>query len=230
MGLTNLLDTTPRVTVARPGRERILESREVAASWHFYKRAIDIVLGTAILVLCAPIILLAMIAIVLVSPGSPFYVQERVGLRGRVFRLYKLRTMVTGAHAMREELHHLNEADGPVFKIRNDPRLHAFGSLLRKLSIDEMPNFFNVLLGDMAIVGPRPPLPSEVAHYSDYAARRLSVKPGITCLWQISGRCNISFEEWMVLDNEYIDSWSPLGDLAIILKTLPAVLKGVGAH
>ena len=230
MGLTNLLDTTTRVTRTGQGRARILKPRDVPASWLFWKRCTDVVLGSVLLLLCAPVILLAMLAIVICSPGSPFFVQDRVGLHGKIFRLYKLRTMITGAHAMRDELHHLNEADGPVFKIRNDPRLHAFGSLLRKLSIDEMPNFFNVLLGDMSIVGPRPPLPSEVAHYSAYAARRLSVKPGITCLWQISGRCNISFEEWMVLDNEYIDTWTPLGDLEIIAKTLPAVLKGVGAH
>lgn len=230
MGLTNLLETSTRVTGAPEGRARILTSRNVPLSWFAWKRATDIVLGAALFLVCAPVVLLAMLAIALVSPGSPLYVQERVGLCGRVFRLYKLRTMVTGAHAMREELHHLNEADGPVFKIRNDPRLHVFGSLLRKLSIDEMPNFVNVLRGDMSIVGPRPPLPSEVEHYSEYAARRLSVKPGITCLWQISGRSNISFEEWMILDNKYIDSWTPLGDLGIIAKTLPAVLKGDGAH
>lgn len=131
---------------------------------------------------------------------------------------------------MREDVLHLNEADGPVFKIRNDPRLHVFGPLLRKLSIDEMPNFLNVLLGDMSIVGPRPPLPCEVEHYGAFARRRLSVKPGVTCLWQISGRSNISFEEWMVLDNEYVDTWSPWSDLTIILKTVPAVIRGIGAH
>ncbi|MDP9025374.1 MAG: sugar transferase [Candidatus Eremiobacteraeota bacterium] len=229
MGLTNLLDTKPAITgvTARP---RIVAARTVPASWHFAKRAIDIVVGLSVMVFCAPLVFLAILAIMVVSPGSPFFIQERVGRGGRVFRMYKLRTMVTGAHLMHEELRHLNEADGPVFKIRNDPRLHAFGALLRKLSIDEMPNFINVLLGDMSIVGPRPPLPSEVEHYSEYAARRLTVKPGVTCLWQISGRCNISFEEWMVLDNLYIDTWTPVSDLAIIAKTVPAVLSGVGAH
>jgi lipopolysaccharide/colanic/teichoic acid biosynthesis glycosyltransferase len=230
MGLINLLDTKTTLNARSEELPRALRPRHVPSSWLRYKRVTDVVFGALFLVLCAPVILLAMIAIVLASPGSPFFIQERVGLGGRIFKMYKLRTMVAGAHAMREELHHLNEADGPVFKIRNDPRLHAFGALLRKLSIDELPNFLNVLTGDMSIVGPRPPLPSEVAHYSEYASRRLSVKPGITCLWQISGRSNISFEEWMVLDNEYIDTWTPLGDLAIIAKTVPAVIKGVGAH
>ncbi len=230
MGLTDLRFAEPSISTAVGDAGRMFASREVPALWHAYKRLTDIVLGSLLLLICSPLIVLATLAIVIVSPGSPLYIQERVGLRGRIFRMYKLRTMVSGAHAMRDELHHLNEADGPIFKIRNDPRLHAFGALLRKLSIDEMPNFLNVLAGDMSIVGPRPPLQSEVAHYSEYAARRLSVKPGITCLWQISGRSNISFEEWMILDNHYIDSWTPMGDLAIVARTLPAVLRGVGAH
>jgi lipopolysaccharide/colanic/teichoic acid biosynthesis glycosyltransferase len=117
-----------------------------------------------------------------------------------------------------------------VLKIRNDPRLHALGKLLRRTSIDELPNLINVLRGEMSIVGPRPPLPSEVADYDEFACRRLTVKPGITCLWQISGRSNVSFEEWMRLDNEYIDTWSPLSDLVILAKTVPAVILGEGAH
>ncbi|MDP9019109.1 MAG: sugar transferase [Candidatus Eremiobacteraeota bacterium] len=230
MNLTNLLDMELLIP-QRPAIEpHVFAQRVVPAHWIVLKRLTDIILGLVLLLLCAPFIAMAAVAIMIVSPGSPFYVQERVGLRGRVFRMYKLRTMVAGAHQMRDKLRHLNEVDGPVFKIRNDPRLHGFGALLRKLSIDEMPNFINVLRGQMSIVGPRPPLPSEVAHYSDYAARRLSVKPGVTCLWQISGRSNTSFEEWMVLDNLYIDTWTPLGDLGIIAKTVPAVLTGVGAH
>lgn len=205
-------------------------ARSIPAYWFWLKRATDIVLGAALCLAFSPVVLLAAAAVMIVSPGSPFFVQERVGLGGRIFRMYKLRTMVSGAHLMREDVLHLNEADGPVFKIRNDPRLHLFGPLLRKLSIDEMPNFLNVVAGDMSIVGPRPPLPCEVEHYGAYARRRLSVKPGVTCLWQISGRSNISFEEWMVLDNEYVDTWDPFKDLLIILKTVPAVLKGIGAH
>ncbi|HEX3463913.1 MAG TPA: sugar transferase [Candidatus Elarobacter sp.] len=198
--------------------------------YHAAKRGADVVLAVAILIVTAPVVLLAMLAIVAVSGGSPIYRQDRVGLGGRRFRMFKLRTMVRGAHAMLPELRKFNEADGPVFKMRDDPRLHAIGPFLRRTSIDELPNFLNVLLGEMAIVGPRPPLPEEVAHYDGYALRRLVVKPGITCLWQISGRSHLSFEEWMALDNEYIDHWSPWYDLAIVARTVPAVLRGVGAH
>ncbi len=192
--------------------------------------AIDICLALAVLAISAPIVLVATIGIVAVSGGSPFYRQDRIGLGGRRFRMFKLRTMVRNAHAMLPELRRFNEADGPVFKMRADPRLHSLGAFLRRTSIDELPNFVNVLLGDMSVVGPRPPLPEEVAHYDVYALRRLVVKPGVTCLWQISGRSHLSFEEWMALDNAYIDAWSPWYDLAIVAKTIPAVLRGVGAH
>ena len=194
------------------------------------KRAIDVAVALSLLLVTAPVVLLAMLGIVIVTGGSPIYRHERVGLGGRTFRMFKLRTMVRDAHAMLADLRKFNEADGPVFKMRDDPRLHGLGAFLRRTSIDELPNFVNVLFGDMAIVGPRPPLPEEVAHYDGYALRRLVVKPGVTCLWQISGRSHLSFEEWMALDNEYIDAWSPWYDLAIVAKTIPAVLRGVGAH
>jgi lipopolysaccharide/colanic/teichoic acid biosynthesis glycosyltransferase len=191
---------------------------------------IDVSISLLVLVLCAPVLFLAMIGIVLVSGGSPIFTQERVGENGRVFRMYKLRTMIHGAHLLHADMQLFNEVDGPVFKMRADPRLHALGAFLRRTSIDEIPNFLNVLLGQMAAVGPRPPLPSEVVDYDDYAWRRLSVKPGVTCLWQISGRCEVSFDEWMALDNAYIDTWSPMLDLVIIARTIPAVLRGIGAH
>jgi lipopolysaccharide/colanic/teichoic acid biosynthesis glycosyltransferase len=194
------------------------------------KRALDIVFSATILLVTLPIVALAALGIMIVTRGNPFYRQDRVGLGGRRFRMWKLRTMVRGAHQMLPELRKFNEADGPVFKMRDDPRLHVLGSILRRTSIDELPNFVNVLVGDMALVGPRPPLPDEVAHYDAYALRRLVVKPGVTCLWQISGRSHLSFEEWMALDNAYIDAWSPWYDLAIVAKTIPAVLRGVGAH
>jgi lipopolysaccharide/colanic/teichoic acid biosynthesis glycosyltransferase len=178
----------------------------------------------------APLVLAAMLGIVLVAREQPIYRQERVGKDGRSFRMFKLRTMVGDADKRLDEVRHLNEVDGPVFKIRRDPRLHPLGAILRRTSIDELPNLVNVLMGDMAIVGPRPPLPSEVEHYDHGALRRLVVKPGVTCLWQISGRSHLSFEQWMALDNAYIDSWSPLGDVAIILRTIPAVVRGIGAH
>jgi len=204
--------------------------RAVPAHWHAQKRAIDVLLGGALAVLTFPIVAATALAVAAVTRGSPIYAQERVGLNGRPFRMFKLRTMVPGAHQMREELLHLNEASGPVFKIRDDPRLHALGRAMRRTSLDELPNLWNVVRGEMSLVGPRPPLPSEVAHYDGYAMRRLSVKPGITCLWQIAGRSNVSFDEWMQLDNRYIDTWTPLGDLALLARTIPAVIRKEGAH
>lgn len=194
------------------------------------KRFLDIVVATVILIVTAPIVLIAMLGIVVVDFGNPIFRQERVGRDGRLFMMFKLRTMVVGAHDLLPELRPYSEVDGPVFKMRDDPRLHALGSFLRRTSIDELPNFVNVLFGDMSVVGPRPPLPEEVAHYDAYALRRLLVQPGITCLWQISGRSELSFEEWMELDNRYIDSWTPLKDLSIIARTVPAVIRGNGAH
>ncbi|MGZ3562731.1 MAG: sugar transferase [Vulcanimicrobiaceae bacterium] len=204
--------------------------RRVPAGWKAAKRLTDITLGSLCLIVAAPIVLASALAIVAVTGGAPFYAQERVGRGGRRFRMLKLRTMVKDAHSMREDLLHLNEADGPVFKIRNDPRLHPLGGLLRRTSIDELPNLFNVLRGEMSLVGPRPALPLEVEHYDAHALRRLTVPQGITCLWQINGRSSITFDEWMKLDNEYIDTWSPLGDLLILFKTIPAVIRKDGAH
>lgn len=205
-------------------------ARRVPESWWASKRLLDIALAGTAIVLFSPVVALAALGIVCVSRGSPFFLQERVGRSGRRFRLFKLRTMVDGAHLAHDDLRPQSEVDGPVFKIRNDPRLHPLGKLLRRTSIDELPNLLNVLRGEMSIVGPRPPLPGEVAHYDEFANRRLTVKPGITCLWQISGRSNLFFDEWMRLDNLYIDTWTPLGDLAIVAKTIPAVLRGEGAH
>jgi lipopolysaccharide/colanic/teichoic acid biosynthesis glycosyltransferase len=204
--------------------------RSVPESWSTLKRSIDVVLGSLLLVATAPIVALAALAIACATRGTPFYAQERVGIHGRRFKMFKLRTMVTGAHAMRQSVMHLNEVDGPVFKIRNDPRLHPLGRFLRRASIDELPNLVNVVRGEMSLVGPRPALPSEVQHYDAAALRRLSVPQGVTCLWQINGRSEVSFEHWMELDNRYVDTWTPLGDLLIILRTVPAVLRKDGAH
>ncbi len=215
---------------ARAHLAAVRPRRLVPGNWFAIKRAMDVVIAGTALVVLSPVIVLAALGIACVSPGSPFFSQERVGKDGQRFRLYKLRTMVDGAHLHHDQLHALSEVDGPVFKIRNDPRLHPLGKFLRRTSIDELPNLINVLCGDMSIVGPRPPLPREVMRYDDFARRRLTVKPGITCLWQISGRSNLPFDEWMRLDNAYIDSWSPLGDLRIVLATVPAVIRGEGAH
>ncbi len=204
--------------------------RHVPAHWWTIKRLIDVFLGCALLLLALPVIAVAAIAVFAVTGSSPFFAQERVGRNGVIFMMFKLRTMVNNAHEMRAEVMHLNEADGPVFKIRNDPRLHPLGGFLRRTSIDELPNLFNVVIGDMSLVGPRPALSSEVLHYDAYAMRRLSVPQGVTCLWQINGRSEVAFDEWMHLDNRYVNEWTPLGDLLLILKTIPAVLFKEGAH
>jgi lipopolysaccharide/colanic/teichoic acid biosynthesis glycosyltransferase len=213
-----------RIAVSAPA------GRAVPESWHLLKRAIDVGVGSLLLIVSAPIVALAALAITCVTGGTPFFTQERVGMHGRRFKMFKLRTMVNGAHAMRQSVMHLNEVDGPVFKIRNDPRLHPLGRFLRRTSVDELPNLVNVVRGEMSLVGPRPALPSEVEHYDAVALRRLSVPQGVTCLWQINGRSDVSFEHWMELDNKYVDEWTPLGDLLIVAKTIPAVLRRDGAH
>ena len=159
-----------------------------------------------------------------------FFAQDRVGLNKRRFRMYKFRTMVGDAEKKQSELESLNEADGPVFKIKNDPRITRLGKFLRKASIDELPQLLNVLMGDMSLVGPRPlPIRDYQGFDQDWLRRRFSVRPGITCLWQINGRSSVSFQEWMELDLHYIDHWSFWLDVKLIAKTIPAVLKGVGA-
>ena len=168
-------------------------------------------------------------AIKLTSNGSVIFRQERIGLNGRTFTLYKFRTMLEDAHARRDEVNHLNEMTGPVFKAKSDPRVTAIGRVLRKFSLDELPQLWNVLKGDMSLVGPRPPIPEEVRSYHRWHRRRLSMKPGLTCLWQISGRNDIDFDRWMQLDLQYIDNWSPGLDVKILLRTIPAVLSGRGA-
>ena len=193
------------------------------------KRLLDVCVSMLILALSLPIILFAAIAIRLTSPGSVFFKQERLGLNGRIFTLYKFRTMIEDAHRRREEVSHLNEMNGPVFKSKADPRVTPVGRFLRKFSLDELPQLWNVLKGDMSLVGPRPPIPEEVESYHRWHRRRLSMKPGLTCLWQVSGRNNVDFDRWMELDLQYIDNWSPTLDLKILLRTIPAVLTGKGA-
>lgn len=181
------------------------------------------------LVLAAPIMISAAIAIKLETPGPVFFKQTRSGANGRPFPLYKFRTMTADAERHKDSLRNLNEMSGPVFKIKQDPRVTQVGRLLRKYSIDEIPQFINVLRGEMSLVGPRPPLPSEVAKYEPWQRRKLSVKPGLTCIWQVSGRNQIDFEDWMRLDLEYIDNWSLWLDARILAKTIPTVLRGDGA-
>jgi exopolysaccharide biosynthesis polyprenyl glycosylphosphotransferase len=193
------------------------------------KRGLDVVGALVGLVLAAPILAAAAAAIKLTSPGPVWFRQIRCGLHGRRFEMRKLRTMGVDAEARRSELEHLNEMNGPVFKLRSDPRVTPVGRLLRRFSLDELPQLFDVLRGHMSLVGPRPSLPSEVADYRTFERRRLSMRPGLTCLWQVSGRNEIGFDDWVRLDLEYIDTWSLAGDLRILLRTLPAVLGGRGA-
>lgn len=193
------------------------------------KRALDVSVSLLLLALAAPVILLVTALIRITSPGSVLFKQQRIGLNGRLFTLYKFRTMIEDAQERKNEVEHLNEMTGPVFKAKDDPRITPVGRLLRKFSLDELPQLWNVLKGDMSLVGPRPPIPEEVESYHRWHRRRLSMKPGLTCLWQISGRNNVDFERWMQLDLQYIDNWSPGLDLKILLRTIPAVLSGKGA-
>jgi exopolysaccharide biosynthesis polyprenyl glycosylphosphotransferase len=194
------------------------------------KRTLDIAVPSLLIVLLAPLLIGVAIAIKLTSPGPPLFLQERVGLNKRRFRMYKFRTMVPDAERLMPSLVSRNEVSGPVFKIRNDPRITPIGRFLRRSSIDELPQLFNVLRGDMSLVGPRPlPVRDYEGFNEDWQRRRFSVKPGITCLWQVNGRSAISFEQWMLLDLQYLDQWSLWLDLKILARTVPAVMRGSGA-
>ena len=235
---TVLLESQRWVTVAAgaevaalpPSLAHLAMPRDRGVYLRAGKRMFDLLGATLALVLSAPVLLLAALAIKLESRGPVFYKSTRIGRGGRPFTFYKLRSMVNGADRHRHHLTHLNEADGPVFKICNDPRVTRVGRFLRSSSIDEIPQFFHVLSGEMSMVGPRPPIPEEVAQYEPWQMRRLDVRPGLTCLWQISGRSRIGFQEWMRLDLEYIKHQSVLLDLKILLRTIPAVLSREGAY
>lgn len=202
-----------------------------AKEWQlFIKRLMDILISVLALVFFSPLMLLVAILIKLTSKGPVLFKQTRSGLKGRKFTLYKFRSMVTDAEHLQKQLFERNEMDGPVFKIKKDPRITRVGHILRKTSIDELPQFINVLKGDMSIVGPRPPLVKEVEKYEIWQRRRLSLKPGITCIWQVSGRNKIGFDEWMRMDMEYIDNWSLVLDLKILVRTFFVVLVGYGAE
>lgn len=192
------------------------------------KNSIDIVLASGLLVLGAPLFAILALVIKLTSKGPVIFKQLRCGLGGRKFVLYKFRSMVNSAEEVQSQVQHLNTMSGPVFKIGKDPRCTSVGRFLRKFSLDELPQLINILKGDMSFVGPRPPIPREVEKYERWQRRRLRMKPGLTCLWQIRGRNEIDFEDWMKLDLQYIDSWSVLLDLKIVLKTIPIVLLGKG--
>lgn len=193
------------------------------------KRAFDVVASGFALVALSPLLLLTAIAVKATSRGPVLFRQERSCLHGRKFHMLKFRSMVANAEELKAALAAENEQSGPIFKIKRDPRVTPVGRFIRKYSIDELPQLANVLLGDMSVVGPRPPLPSEVMKYEGWQYRRLSVRPGLTCVWQVSGRSEISFKEWMLLDMRYIDHWSLAGDFGLIWRTIPVVLLGRGA-
>lgn len=208
-----------------------LEKPQYRGAKRFEKQAFDVAFATLVLLIAAPIMIAAAIAIKCTSKGPVFYSAERIGLNGKPFRMIKFRTMVADADELREHLLGSNESDGGVlFKIRKDPRVTQVGRFLRKYSLDELPQFFNVLRREMSVVGPRPPLPGEVATYDDQVRRRLLVPPGITGLWQISGRSDLSWDESVRLDLSYVENWSMIGDLLIAVKTVRALVRASGAY
>jgi exopolysaccharide biosynthesis polyprenyl glycosylphosphotransferase len=216
------------------GNALISHESTITDSWGLaIKRAIDIVISLTAIILVSPVMLLAALLVKLTSPGPILFVQKRLGLNKRMFNIYKFRTMVMDAEQRLKDLEHQNEANGPVFKIKQDPRITLIGAFLRKTSIDELPQLFNVLKGEMSLVGPRPLQVRDYelfeVHCQDWQRKRFSVRPGITCLWQVMGRSSTTFEKWMELDLQYIRTWSLWLDLEILAKTVPAVLKGSGA-
>lgn len=197
-------------------------------AYRVLKRSLDIALSLALIVAFAPILFTTWLVLMVTTRGRPIFAQQRVGLCGRRFTMYKFRTMRLDA----ERVRHLvpNEKDGPVFKNRRDPRITRLGRMLRSTSIDELPQLFNILLGDMALVGPRPPIPQEVAKYEAWQRRRLAVKPGLTCLWQVSGRCEIGFVDWVRMDIWYVEHQSLRTDAWLMIRTPLSVLSRRGAY
>jgi exopolysaccharide biosynthesis polyprenyl glycosylphosphotransferase len=203
----------------------------VITGWNYVlKRSSDIALAGIGALIMLPFMLMIAAAIKLDSAGPVFYAQQRIGRHGKPFRCFKFRSMVVDAELMVGELAELNEASGPLFKLRDDPRRTRVGRFLRRFSLDELPQIWNVLTGEMSIVGPRPNLPSEVEQYQEWHKKRLLVSPGITGLWQVSGRSDLTFDEMALLDVYYVENWNVLSDLSIMLRTIPAVLRARGAY
>jgi len=196
----------------------------------FFKRTFDYVFSLIGLICLSPLFLILAVLIKMDSHGPVFYKQRRVGKNGEFFYMYKFRSMVVNADQLKGKLKSFNEVKGPAFKIKDDPRITRIGKFIRKYSLDELPQLLNVLKGEMSLIGPRPPLPNEVEQYTDWDWRRLEVVPGITGLWQVSGRSELTFEQWVNLDIYYIENWSLWMDLKILLKTIPVVIKGEGAY
>ena len=226
-----------RKELKRPGVFQHNKIQLRMLTWHFtiicsfaFKRFMDMLLSFICITLGSPVFILTALLVKLTSPGPIIFSQVRVGKYGRHFKFYKFRSMYIDAEARKAELLKLNESgDGVIFKMKHDPRITPVGRFIRKFSIDELPQLFNVMLGDMSLVGPRPPLPSEVKSYSIEERKRLKITPGITCIWQVSGRSELPFQQQMALDKQYIASRSAWKDFVILLKTIPAILSGKGA-
>ena len=215
-----MMDADPRTgPVPQPSRGYLIA-----------KRVMDVVICGVGLVLLSPLLALIALWVKMDSQGPVLFKQLRIGRHQKPFYCLKFRSMTVDAEARRRELEHLNEVDGPVFKIRDDPRVTRAGRILRKLSLDEFPQLWNVMTGEMTLVGPRPPLPAEVEKYEPWMLQRLEVTPGITCFWQISGRSNVTFDEWMRMDLDYIRQCSIMTDIKILVRTIPAVLFGKGVY
>lgn len=229
-----VVDLRDKLVIDLTSTRALLDGTEgllAAPAWKLaIKRLVDIAASLIFIIVLLPVMIAAAIAVKLSSRGPVLFLQDRVGKNGETFRFAKYRSMFNGAHEELDDLNHLNDVDGPVFKMREDPRVTPVGRFMRKYSIDELPQLFHVLAGRMSLVGPRPPLPAEVATYDEWERQRLLTKPGITCIWQISGRSDLDFETWVTMDVEYIATWRPWLDFKIMLGTIPAVVSGRGAY
>lgn len=210
--------------------ENIKENRENLKSYEICKRGIDIIGAGSGLILLSPIIAIVACAVKFTSKGPVFFSQKRVGKNGQLFDMYKFRSMVVNAEDLKEKLAHKNEMSGPMFKMKDDPRVTKVGKFIRKTSLDELPQLWNVLKGDMSLVGPRPSLPKEVREFEKWMYKRLIVKPGLTCYWQVSGRNNIDFEDWMKLDISYVEDRNLWIDIKLIFKTVGVLFGDKNAH
>lgn len=229
--LIRKIGDTIRPSLRIKGRLKVLAWESTIKLSYLMKRALDLIVSTLALIALFPVFLVTALAVVIEDPGPVFFVQIRVGQNGRHFRFYKFRSMVINADRIKAQLASKNEsADGVIFKMKNDPRITRTGKIIRKFSIDELPQLINVLKGDMSLVGPRPPVPAEVAQYTLEQRKRLHAIPGITGLWQVSGRSDIPFTDQVRLDLQYIQSAGVVSDLRLLLKTIPAVLSGRGAY
>jgi exopolysaccharide biosynthesis polyprenyl glycosylphosphotransferase len=222
--------TVTQIDLDRRTTTVIVPKRSSHRIHHFLKRSFDVVASTVALIALSPLLLLIALAVATTSPGGALFVQQRVGLKGKPFPMLKFRSMVADADKRVEALLHANEGSGPLFKLRSDPRVTRVGRFLRRTSLDELPQLVNVLLGQMSLVGPRPALEREVVQYSPHEGRRLYVKPGITGLWQVSGRSNLSWEDSVRLDLLYVDHWTLRADMKILARTLKTLVKSEGAY